>query len=201
MHFLTFGLEPRQPGLLTLDLCCEFYGDSNDNELTQCLHFAQNKVKQHNENAIAQSTQYTNQNTRPHSFQTGQLVLLDKHSFLHKNNKTCCQIEQATQSPMPSRPHQCENQTQTQQEQNVNWSKPYITAYKKPHTTTRSDPSHKWTSSPTNQSSSTIILKANQLLQWSNPSSYSFPPSNHSTATADSNDYNTLYHNTRSRPK
>jgi hypothetical protein len=83
--FLNFGLEPQQPGLPTPDLCRKFYGDSNDNELHQHIHLAINNAQQHNKRSTTKPTQYANQKTSPHPFQPGQLVLLDEHSFLHKN--------------------------------------------------------------------------------------------------------------------
>jgi hypothetical protein len=39
--FLTYRMEPQQPGLLSPELCQKFYRDSNDDELTHCLLLAE----------------------------------------------------------------------------------------------------------------------------------------------------------------
>jgi hypothetical protein len=46
-----------------------------------------------NDDATAQTTKDGNQNTKPHPFQQGQLVFLDKHFFLQKEPKTSPKME------------------------------------------------------------------------------------------------------------
>jgi hypothetical protein len=60
---------------------------SNNDELTQCLFLTQKTAWQYNEAATAQTTQYANQDMKPHPFQPRQLVLQDEHFFLQKNQK------------------------------------------------------------------------------------------------------------------
>jgi len=85
--FLTFGLEPRQPQFPGPDVRRKFYGESTTDELLHRLMTARDVARRNNEVVSAKNELYHNQRAEPHNFQKGQLVLLDEHSFLHKNAK------------------------------------------------------------------------------------------------------------------
>ncbi len=86
-HFLTFGVEPRQPGILAPDIRRKFYGSSLPQEQMQRLQWARRVAQANNENATDKAEAYFNLKAEPHQFQPGQLVLLSEHNFLGKNAK------------------------------------------------------------------------------------------------------------------
>jgi hypothetical protein len=86
-HFLTFGLEARLPSFLTTDLRRKFYGETASDEMVQRLLYARDLARRHNEESSEQYRHQFDKKANPHSYQPQQLVLLDEHSFLHKNAK------------------------------------------------------------------------------------------------------------------
>ena len=85
--FLTFGIEPRQPGFPETDLRRKFYGENNTDELLSRLQIAREVARYHNEEATSQAQTYHDKNAGQHLFQVGQLVLLNEPYYLHKNAK------------------------------------------------------------------------------------------------------------------
>jgi hypothetical protein len=92
--FLTFGME--LPTLPIPDLRRKFYGKSSTDDLIRKLLFAQNVTRQNNEDASDSARIQFDTIAKPHNFSPQQLVLLDEHSFLGKNQKL---------APKWSRPH------------------------------------------------------------------------------------------------
>ena len=86
-HFLTYGQEPRLPSFPAPELRRKFYGESSSAELHQKLLYARDIARRNNELATDKATEYFNKSAEPHNYHTQQLVLLDEHSFLHKNTK------------------------------------------------------------------------------------------------------------------
>ncbi len=85
--FLTFGLEPRLPSLPTPDLRRKFYGESSTDDLIRKLLFARNVARQNNEDASDAACLQFDSKAAAHKFLPQQLVLLDEHSFLGRNQK------------------------------------------------------------------------------------------------------------------
>ena len=86
-HFLTFGMQARQPGILAPDVRRKFYGTALPQEQMQRLQWARRVAQANNENATDKAEEYFNKNAEPHNFQPGQLVLMSEHNFLYKNAK------------------------------------------------------------------------------------------------------------------
>jgi hypothetical protein len=84
---LTYGMEPRMPGIPGPEIRRKFYGESTTDERIQRLLFARDIARRHNEEATEKSKKDYDNKATPHNFTVGQLVLLDEHSFLHKNTK------------------------------------------------------------------------------------------------------------------
>jgi hypothetical protein len=85
--YLTFGMEPRLPNLPTPDLRRKFYGESSTDDIICKLLIARNVARQNNKDASDVARAQYDSKATPHKFLPNQLVLLDKHSFLHKNQK------------------------------------------------------------------------------------------------------------------
>jgi hypothetical protein len=85
--FVTFGIEPRLPNLPGPDLRRKFYGESSSAELHQRLLYARDIARRNNENSTEENQENFDKKAEPHKYQLQQLVLLDEHSFLHKNTK------------------------------------------------------------------------------------------------------------------
>jgi hypothetical protein len=85
--FLTFGIEPRLPSLPTPDIRRKFYDEPSTDDLIRKLLFAQNVACQNNEYASDAVRQQFDSTAATHKFLLQQLVLLDEHSFLGKNQK------------------------------------------------------------------------------------------------------------------
>jgi len=85
--FLTYGMEARQPNLPGPDLRRKFYGESTTDELLLRLLTARDVARRNNETTSSKTQADANRSTEAHTFKVGQLVLLDEHSFLHKNVK------------------------------------------------------------------------------------------------------------------
>jgi hypothetical protein len=84
---LTYGMEPRMPGIPGPELRRKFYGESTTDERIQRLLFARDLARRHNEEATEKTKKDYDKKATPHNYTIGQLVLLDEHSFLHKNTK------------------------------------------------------------------------------------------------------------------
>jgi hypothetical protein len=84
---LTYGMEPRMPGIPGPEIRRKFYGESTTDERIQRLLFARDIARRHNEEATEKTKRDYDKKATPHNFTVGQLVLLDEHSFLHKNTK------------------------------------------------------------------------------------------------------------------
>jgi len=85
--YLTFGMEPRLPNLPTPDLRRKFYGESSTDDIIRKLLIARDIARQNNEDASDNARVQYDSKAMPHKFLPNQLVLLDEHSFLHKNQK------------------------------------------------------------------------------------------------------------------
>jgi hypothetical protein len=85
--FIRFGIEPRLPTFPGPDLRRKFYGESTSAELHRRLLYARDIARRNNENSTEESEEDFNKKAQPHNYQVQQLVLLDEHSFLHKNTK------------------------------------------------------------------------------------------------------------------
>jgi hypothetical protein len=85
--FLTFGIEPRTPAFPAPELRQQFYGETTTDDLLRRLLAARDTARRCNENKTEDYKHYYDQNATPRTFQPQQLVLLDEHSFLHKNQK------------------------------------------------------------------------------------------------------------------
>jgi hypothetical protein len=94
--FLTFRMEPHLPNPPTPDLRQKFFSELSTDDLIRRLLFAQNVTRQNNEDTSDITHQQFDSAAKPHKFSPQQLVLLDKHSFLGKNQKL---------APKWSRPH------------------------------------------------------------------------------------------------
>jgi len=86
-YFLTHGLEARQPGFPTPDVRRKFYGESSTDELMHRLLMARDVARRNNEAASEQNQDQFDRKAEPHQYRLHQLVLLNEHSFLHKNAK------------------------------------------------------------------------------------------------------------------
>jgi hypothetical protein len=80
-------MEPRLPNLPTPDLHQKFYGKSLTDDIIRKLLIARNVARQNAEDASDLARAHYYSEAMPHKFLPDQLVLLDEHSFLHKNQK------------------------------------------------------------------------------------------------------------------
>ena len=85
--FLLHGVTPRLPAFPAPDLQRKFYGESDTAELHQRMLYARDLARRCNEVATDQMKVFHDAHSRSHDFKVGQWVLLDEHSFLHKNTK------------------------------------------------------------------------------------------------------------------
>jgi hypothetical protein len=85
--YLTFGMELRLLNLPTPDLRHKFCGESLTDDIIRKLLIARNVARQNNEDASDTARQQFDSKAAPHKFLPHQLVLLDEHKFLHKNQK------------------------------------------------------------------------------------------------------------------
>ena len=77
-HFLTFGVEARQPGFFAADVRCKFYGESSTDELMMRMLAARDVARRCNQQASDRAEADANKMAQPHSYQKNQLVLLDE---------------------------------------------------------------------------------------------------------------------------
>jgi hypothetical protein len=84
---LTFGMEPRLLALPTPDLRRKFYGESTTDDLIRKLLLTRDIARRNSEVASEEAERQFNKSAQPHAFLPEQLVLLDEHSFLAKNQK------------------------------------------------------------------------------------------------------------------
>jgi hypothetical protein len=84
---ITFGMEPRLPALPTPDLRRKFYGESTTDDLIRKLLLTRDIARRNSEVASDEAEKQFNKTAQPHAFLPDQLVLLDEHSFLAKNQK------------------------------------------------------------------------------------------------------------------
>jgi hypothetical protein len=85
--YLTFGMELRLPNLPTPDPRRKFYSESSTDDIICKLLIARNVACQNNEDASDVARTQYDLKAAPHKFLPQQLVLLDEHSFLNKNQK------------------------------------------------------------------------------------------------------------------
>ncbi len=85
--FLKYGMEPGLPTLPTPDLRRKFYGESSTDDLIRKLLLTRDIARRNSEVASDKAERQFNKKTEPHAFLPDQLVLLDEHSFLAKNQK------------------------------------------------------------------------------------------------------------------
>jgi hypothetical protein len=87
LFYLTFGMEPLLPHLPTPDLRCKFYGESSTDDIIGKLLFTCEVAHQNNKDASDSARQQFDSQAASNKFLPQQLVLMDEHSFLHKNLK------------------------------------------------------------------------------------------------------------------
>jgi hypothetical protein len=80
-------MQPRLPNFPTPDLERKFYGESTAAELHQRMLYARDLARKNNIEATDKMKEFYDRKSAPHNFRSGQWVLLDEHSFLHKNTK------------------------------------------------------------------------------------------------------------------
>jgi hypothetical protein len=85
--FPTYGMEPRLPALPAPDLRRKFYGKSTTDDLIQKLLLTRDIARRNSEVASEEAERQFSKKAEPHAFLPDQLVLLDEHSFLAKNQK------------------------------------------------------------------------------------------------------------------
>jgi len=85
--FLTFGMEPRLPTMPAPDLRRKFYGESTTDDLIRKLLLTRDIARRNSEVASEETEKQFNKKAEPHAFLPDQLVLLDEHSFLARNQK------------------------------------------------------------------------------------------------------------------
>jgi hypothetical protein len=85
--FLTYGMELRFPALPIPDLQQKFYGKSSTDDLIRKLLLTRDIARRNSEVASDKAERQFNKKAEPHSFLPDQIVLLDEHSFLAKNQK------------------------------------------------------------------------------------------------------------------
>jgi hypothetical protein len=131
--YLTCEMEPRLPTLPMPDLQRKFYGESTTDDISHKMLFAREVACQNKEDASDIARQQFDNKAAPHKFLPQQLVLMDEHSFLHKNQKL---------APKWSGPHKVvhlkgDANVEIQLRQNnhktvvhANRFKPYFVAYK-----------------------------------------------------------------------
>ncbi len=85
--FLTYGMEPLLPTLLTPDICRKFYGETATDDLVGKLLIARNVACPNSKDASDSACLQFDSKAALHKFLLQQLVLLDEHSFLCKNQK------------------------------------------------------------------------------------------------------------------
>ena len=86
-HFLTYGIQARQPAFFQEDLNRKFYGENTTDELMQRLQYARQIAEQNNEYATNKMQEQFNRKAQPHSFAPNQWVLLRDFTILGKNAK------------------------------------------------------------------------------------------------------------------
>jgi hypothetical protein len=85
--FLTYGMEPRLLSLPTPDLGRKFYGKSSTDDLIRKLLLTRDIARRNSKVASNEAERQFNKKAELHAFLPDQLVLLDEHSFLAKNQK------------------------------------------------------------------------------------------------------------------
>jgi hypothetical protein len=85
--FLTLGMEPWLLSLPTPDLRRKFYGESTSDNIIRKLLIARNVARQNNKDSNDQARLQFDAKAATHKFLPNQLVLLNEHSFLGKNQK------------------------------------------------------------------------------------------------------------------
>jgi hypothetical protein len=80
-------MEPRLPTLPTPDLRRKFYGESTTDDLIRKLLLTRDIARRNSEVASDEAERQFNKKAEPHAFLPDQLVLLNEHSFLAKNQK------------------------------------------------------------------------------------------------------------------
>ena len=86
-HFLTYGIQARQPVFFQEDLNRKFYGENTTDKLTQRLQYARQIAEQNNEYATSKMQEQFNRKAQPHCFAPNQSVLLRDFTVLGKNAK------------------------------------------------------------------------------------------------------------------
>jgi hypothetical protein len=85
-------MKPLLPALPTPDLRQKFYGKSSTDDLICKLLLTQDIARRNSEVASDEAERQLNEKAEPHSFLPDQLVLLDEHSFLTKNQKLASKL-------------------------------------------------------------------------------------------------------------
>jgi hypothetical protein len=80
-------MEPQLPALPAPDLRQKFYGESTTDDLIRKLLLTRDIARRNSEVASEEAERQFNKTAQPHAFLPDQLVLLDEHSFLAKNQK------------------------------------------------------------------------------------------------------------------
>ncbi len=80
-------MGPRLPALPAPDLQQKLYWESTTDDLIHKLLLTRDIARRNNEVASDEAERQFNKRAEPHSFLPDQLMLLDEHSFLAKNQK------------------------------------------------------------------------------------------------------------------
>ena len=83
--FMTFGLHPRLPP----EIVRPQYGSDLPTEIMQRLQVARNVARSFMDKAALEYKEQHDRKAKERLFHVNQEVLLDEHSFLHKNQKLC----------------------------------------------------------------------------------------------------------------
>ena len=83
--FMTFGVHPRLPN----DIITPQYGSDLPTEVMQRLQVARNIARTFMDKAALEYKEQHDSRAKQRDFVINQQVLLDEHSFLHKNQKLC----------------------------------------------------------------------------------------------------------------
>ena len=86
-HCMLYGVEPNMPSLPAANVRRKFYGEAKEDEIHQTLLYARDVARRNNQDAQDDYKEDHDRKVKVHNFQLNQLVLLDEHSFLHKNQK------------------------------------------------------------------------------------------------------------------
>jgi hypothetical protein len=86
-HFMTIRVKPNMPSFPAANVRRKFYSEAKEDEIHQFLLYARDIARRNIEDSNDESKEDHDMKVTVDNFQEGQLVLLNEHSFLHKNLK------------------------------------------------------------------------------------------------------------------